>query len=151
MSEFPPLWQVLPHDPPMILIDRIEEAGAETVTCTVTLRPDSPFVENGWVSAVVATEYMAQTVAAWAGLQARQKGKPVRTGYVIGARRIRLEVDSFRPGDKLTVKARRVWGDDILGQFECSVESRGERVAVASLSVFQGDPETAEAIRRGSS
>ena len=54
-------------------------------------------------------------------------------------------------GDELTVRAHRVWGDDILGQFDCTVESRGERVASALLSVFQGDPDTANTIRADTS
>ena len=58
---------------------------------------------------------------------------------------IDLAVDVFRVGEDLVVKARRDWGDDILGRFDCSVDSGGRRVASAILTVYQGDIDSAEA------
>lgn len=142
MTEYPGLASLLPHRPPMILLDQVLDDGDETITCAVTLRPDSPFVENGSVAAVVATEYMAQCVAAYAGLQAFRRGDEIRTGYVIGARRIELAVDDFSVGEELIVRAQRIWGDNILGKFECSVDTGEGRAASATLTVFQGDPDT---------
>ncbi len=145
MTKYPPLEDLLPHRPPMILLDRVEDDGEESITCGVTLRDESPFVENGFVPAVVATEYMAQCVATYAGLKASRRGGEIRVGYVIGARLIDLAVDAFRVGEDLVVKARRDWGDDILGRFDCSVDSGGRRVASAILTVYQGDIDSAQA------
>ncbi len=139
MTRYPPLAEILPHNPPMILLDRVEEASDEEATCSLTLAPGSPFVEQGSVPAVVATEYMAQSVAAYAGVKAHRKGDPVRAGYVIGAQTIDLAVDSFWVAQTLVIHARRIWGDDSLGKFECSVTCDGDRVAEAVLTVFQGD------------
>ncbi len=139
MSAHPPLEAILPHRPPMILLDRVEEAGENHLVCSVTLRHDSPFVEGGAASPVVATEYMAQCVAAHSGLKAKRRGDPVRIGYLLGARSMELAADSFEVGETLRVEARHVWGDDALGQYDCTVH-RGElRVAAAVLNVFQGD------------
>ncbi len=63
MSAYPPLEAILPHRPPMILLDRVEEAGDGYLVCSVTLREDSPFVDDGAVSPVVATEYRSRPPA----------------------------------------------------------------------------------------
>ena len=136
---YPPLEDILPHRAPMILLDCVEDDAEGGITCIVNLKEQSPFVENGTVSAIVATEYMAQCIAAYAGLKAHGQGAPIRVGYVIGAQTIRFSVDEFHVGDELQVRVQRVWGDDALGKFECSVRSGGQVVASAVLTVFQGD------------
>jgi predicted hotdog family 3-hydroxylacyl-ACP dehydratase len=139
MLKYPPIETLLPHRAPMILLDEVHADATGSITCKVTLRAHSPFVENRRVPAVVAVEYMAQCVAAYAGLQAFRQGRPVRIGYVIGARLVEFSVDEFDVGEELVAKASRIWGDDALGKFECSVDSRERRVAAAILTVFQGD------------
>ena len=144
MTRYPPLEDLLPHRAPMILLDRVEDDAEESITCAVTLSDESTFVENGSVPAVVATEYMAQCVATFAGLKAFRQGGDVRVGYVIGARLIELAVDAFHVGEKLVVEVHRVWGDDALGTFDCTVDSDGRRVASATLTVYQGEIDPAE-------
>lgn len=141
MLSCPSIEALLPHRAPMILLDEVHDVAAESIICKVILRASSPFVENGRVPAIVGLEYMAQCVAAFAGLQAFRQGRPVRVGYLIGARLVEFSVDAFEVGEELDVRATRVWGDDALGNFECSVDSIGRRVAAAVLTVFQGDIE----------
>ena len=136
---YPPLERLLPHRAPMILLDEVLGDAAGSISCGVTLRADSPFVENRCVPAVVAVEYMAQCVAAYAGLQAFREDRPVRIGYLIGARLVEFSVDAFGVGEELVVQANRAWGDDVLGNFKCSIDSSGCRVVSAVLTVFQGD------------
>ncbi len=138
MTAYPPLEDILPHGAPMILLDCVEDDSEGGIACVVKLKEQSPFVDNGTVPAIVATEYMAQCIAAYAGLKAHGQGVPVRVGYVVGAQTIRLLVDEFHVGDELHVNVQRVWGDDALGKFECSVRSGGRVVASAALTVFQG-------------
>ena len=136
---FPAIETLVPHRSPMLLLDSVEEYGNRAITCGLVLREDSTFVENGSVPSFVAIEYMAQCVAAYAGLGEIGKGKPVRIGYLIGARDVEFLVDAFHEGERLRVLAAHVWGDDQLGQFDCCVESNGRRCAQARLSVYQGD------------
>lgn len=142
MTEYPPIEALLRHRAPMIMLDRVEDAGEGTISCSVKLHQGSPFVESGSVFGLVAAEYMAQCVAAYAGLQATRRGDPILIGYLIGVRRMVLGVDAFVVPEDLIVRAKHVWGDDSLGQFDCSVESRGRRVATALLSVCQVDSDT---------
>jgi predicted hotdog family 3-hydroxylacyl-ACP dehydratase len=140
-AALPPLYDLVPHRPPMLLIDEVAAWDGAQAECLVVLRDDSPFVEAGRVSAMLAVEYMAQCVAACAGLQAHTQGKGVRVGYLVGAREIILPEEPLRVGDVLRVRAQRVWGDDILGNFQCSVERGGEVIARATLNVYRGDLE----------
>jgi len=123
----------------MILLDGIENETEDSIVCSVTLHAGSPFAENGRVPVLVATEYMAQCVAAHAGLRAFRRCTPIRIGYLIGARRIDFSIPAFVVPETLIVRATRVWGDDSLGQYRCSVELAGHPVSTAVLNVFQGD------------
>lgn len=141
MSAFPPIARLLPHGPPMILVDEVVADGGGVTVCRVVVREGAAFVEDGRVPAVVAIEYMAQTVGAFAGLRAREAGLPVRVGYLLGTRELVLETDSFAVGDELRIEAREVWNDLPLGAFACTVTRAGVRVAAATLNVYQSQGE----------
>jgi predicted hotdog family 3-hydroxylacyl-ACP dehydratase len=123
----------------MVLLDEVVDAGDDWIACKVSLRPGSPFVESGSVPGFVAIEYMAQCVAAFAGLEARTCKRPVRVGYIVGIRRVDFPPESFRVGQDLIVSAKRVWGDDVLGNFDCRVEVAGRCASTGALSVYQGE------------
>ncbi len=136
---FPPVAELLPHAAPMVLVDEVVDAADGRVAARVTLRPDSPFVEDGRVPAVVAIEYMAQTIGTYAGLRARAAGRPPRIGFLLGTRDLTLEVDAFAVGDELRIEARHVWGDEQIGSFQCEVLRGGRTLASALVNVYEGD------------
>lgn len=133
----PPIEELVPHAHPMILIDRLARYAPGHGVCELVLRPDSPFVEGGKVRALVAVEYMAQSVAAYAGMSSRLKGEKPALGFLLGSRDLKLNVDHFFAGDALRVEVERVFGENQLGSFLCRVERRGQIVAEALLSVYQ--------------
>lgn len=133
--------ELLPHADPMILVDEVIEDGPDFVRCRVRIGEASPFFRDGRVPAVVAIEYMAQTIGAYAGLRARSAGLPVRVGYLLGTRELALDTDGFAAGDELIVEAREVWTDPPLAVFACRVERGGLPVATASLNVYQSQGE----------
>jgi len=135
---FPPLVDLVPHKPPMLLLDRVLSYSTDVVRCEVEIRSDSRFVEDGQVPAVIGLEYMAQAVAAFAGLTARSEKKEFRLGLLLGSRELRFETDGFLVGDRLVVEARRTWGESELGHFACRIEREAELLASGTLSVYQG-------------
>jgi 3-oxoacyl-[acyl-carrier-protein] synthase I len=136
---YPAIVELVPHRPPMLLLDRVLSYDGECVICETVLEPGSPFVDDGEVPALVGIEYMAQAIAAGAGLSARDKGETAaRMGFLLGCRKLTIAVDSFQVGDRLTVEARRTWGENELGSFSCKVQ-RGDQVVVeGALTVYQG-------------
>lgn len=137
MTELPPIDELVPHARPMILVDRLVRWAPGHAECEVVLGPDSPFVQDGRVRALVAIEYMAQSVAAYAGMKERQRGEKPSIGLLLGTRELRLEVDHFAVGERLTVNVEHVFGDERLGSFRCRVQRGSETVAEAMLSVYQ--------------
>lgn len=128
----------------MRLLDELCHYDTETATCRVSLTEDSSFMRDRRVAAVVAIEYLAQCVAAYATLypsgpvaSAVQASKP-RIGYLVGVRRLDLMAEYFVPGDELMVTVKHVWGGAEGAQFEGLVKRAGAVVASATLTVFHG-------------
>jgi predicted hotdog family 3-hydroxylacyl-ACP dehydratase len=120
--------ELLPHRPPMILLDEILGYDEGSLSAAVRVGPASLFVESGAVPAHIGLEYMAQACGAFAGVVARERGAPVRIGFVLGTRQYRAHVPSFRCGDRLVVTVSVLYQD------------AGRLAAEAQLSVYQPDP-----------
>jgi predicted hotdog family 3-hydroxylacyl-ACP dehydratase len=127
---------LIPHLPPMRLLDELVSHSDEVTTCRVRITAESTFVRHGQVPCLVAVEYVAQCVAAHSTLQSIHAagGAPVspRIGYLIGVRRFELHRSHFSVGDELTVTAKQVWGSHQAAVFH------GEVVCGASVAA-EGD------------
>lgn len=137
---YPPLHSILPHRPPMLLIDELTHCDEHTVTCTVTVREGTPFVSHGRVPAMISLEYFAQSVAALFAYLHRDQ--PGGQGKLLGTRELELAVDYLRVGDHLTITGRELWRDEHLAQFRCELHRGDLRLAAAAISVSHGDPTT---------
>ncbi len=128
---------LLPHRPPMLLLDAVEQWDEGSIVCRAHIGDASVFAEAGRVRAVVLLEHMAQTVAALAGLRSRHAEPSPRAGFLVAVRTLDLAVATLAPGDDLRISARRDGGDDDLGRFEVHVERGGEVVARGELTVLR--------------
>lgn len=143
MSEpLPSLDEVLPHAGAMRLLDRLLAADDDHAVATTTVRRDNLFADEGGVPAWVGIEFMAQTIAAWAGVRAWRDGGGPALGFLLGSRRYACDVPRFPLGSVLTMTARpELIGDNGLGMFACTLALDGREVARANVSVFQpADP-----------
>lgn len=138
MSAWPATVDVLPHRPPMVLVDRIVSHDATQTVCALDITSFTPFLCDGVVPAWVGVEYMAQCVAAHAGLLAHARGETVRPGLLIGARSVDFHVDGFTVGQTIVVHGVHVWGERTLASFECTLtDDRSQRrLARGVLSVY---------------
>ena len=134
---YPAVIDLLPHRPPMVLLDEVEWFEGASARCRVEIRPDAPLVEEGRVRAIVALEHMAQCTGVCTMLRARQQGRGPMRGYLVGVRDLRLETDFFDVGDVLHVEATLTWDGADIAHFECRVTRAGRQVATASLSVYR--------------
>lgn len=119
--------ELLPHRPPMLLIDRLVESEPGRTVCEVDIGPDASFFVPGrGVPAWIGIEYMAQAVAAMAGLDAEAAAKAVPIGYLLGTRRFSTDVDWFPDGVTLRVEAEEaVFDDNGLGAYNCRISGPG--------------------------
>ncbi|MCL9798593.1 hotdog family protein [Pseudomonas sp. rhizo66] len=133
-----PLAELLPHAGDMILIDSITSFDDEQIYTRLTVKPDGLFnLPDGSLPAWVGIELMAQSVAAFAGCHARQKGNPVELGFLLGTRKFECNVEAFPAGSELTIHGLRSLEDDNgMGVFECHINGAGIH-ASARLNVFR--------------
>jgi predicted hotdog family 3-hydroxylacyl-ACP dehydratase len=98
-------------------------------------RPVQP--TDGSLPAWVGIELMAQSVAAFAGCHARQRGDAVALGFLLGSRKFECNVESFPAGTELTIHGLRSLEDDNgMGVFECHINAPGIH-ATARLNVYR--------------
>lgn len=132
------LEELLPHAAPMILIDEVLEYSDNTLKARVLISEDSIFYERfKGVPVWVGVEYMAQTIAALAGVRAKRAKEPVRIGFLLGARRYETTTAMFALGQALEVYVQEIFQDGSMGVFDCEIRSnQAELLASASLNVY---------------
>ena len=133
-----PLAELLPHAGDMILIDQVLSFDEEQIRTRLTVKPDGLFNRpDGSLPAWVGIELMAQSVAAYAGCRARQKGEAVELGFLLGTRKFECNVEHFPAGTELSIHGLRSLEDDNgMGVFECHLTGSGIQ-ASARLNVFR--------------
>ncbi len=135
MTAFPAPSSVLPHSGPAVLLDEILRFDAQGLLAVATVRHSAAFSSaDGSLPAWVGLELMAQGVAAFSGCEAGQ----ARLGLLLGARRYDVRCDHFPAGMRLEIEiAPSTRDEEGFGVFDCSIHCAGQRLAGASLTVYQ--------------
>lgn len=128
--------ELMPHSGKMVLLDRVTGFDDNFLSAELAVRDDGLFGDHKTVPAWTGIEYMAQTVAAYAGMMARRAGEPIKLGFLLGTRRYRSNASEFRVGSLLTVRVDKVMQDGNLGVFNCRIDGAGVE-AEAMLNVYQ--------------
>lgn len=138
-SAFPyAMADLLPHRPPLLLLDEVVAAAPGWLTAAVTIRSDSFLGEPDGVPSQVGLEYMAQTCGAYAGWRQRSAGKPIRVGFLLGTRRYHAAVLRYPLGSRLEITAEILTDEaDETAAFLCRIVTGGMVAAEAQLVVHQ--------------
>jgi 3-oxoacyl-[acyl-carrier-protein] synthase-1 len=141
--------ELLAHRMPMILIDDYDEASfsKDGLTTSVTIRDTDVFFDTTLRGTPPSTalEYMAQSIAAYVGLLARQEGKPPQLGFVLGSRSITLNLPCFAEGERYTIHVEPQFSDEQFGAFATSIYDAAQNcVASAILNVFRPSEDEAK-------
>ena len=131
-----PVSELLPHGPAMTLIDRLVDFTPQRSSATVTITKQSRFFVATGVPAWVGIEYMAQAIAAHAGLEARLRGERAPVGLLLGTRAYRTALTEFPLGVTLTITVEPVAVEVLLGSFQCSIAS-DRVIATAAVNVYR--------------
>lgn len=135
---------VLPHRPPMILIDRVidYDLTAHTLCAGITIQQDDLFFDkslNG-VPQYVALEYMAQTIGCLVGIFDRQENRPPKVGFVLGSRKIEQFADCFELGNSYQIQIKEVFLDQNLASFDCVILDENDTiVSQGILNAYRPD------------
>jgi predicted hotdog family 3-hydroxylacyl-ACP dehydratase len=108
----------------MLFLQRVlAHAGGET-RCALAIDAQPLFrAPDGSIQSFVGIEYMAQCIAAHAGLLARAAGERPRVGYLVGSRRLCFHAPRFERGQRLAICAVPLWGEETgMASFACRIE-----------------------------
>lgn len=137
---------LVPHSGTMSLLSRITAYGEDWLEAEVDIHADSLFAEVDGVPAWVGLEYLAQAIAAYAGLQERKKDATPKIGFLLGTRRYEVSKPFFASGLTLTIRVQReMVAENGLHVFQGRLTSH-QVEASANLNVFQ--PEDAKAFMK---
>lgn len=136
---YPPVVELVPHRPPFVLLDSIEEMVDGCLRACAVIRADSFSLHEGRATPIYGIELIAQAVAAFSGIIERERGGSARIGFIVSCRTVEFLVDELPIGDPLEISVERRWGHDEFGLFLGQV-CWGESILVrAELGVFAGD------------
>ena len=134
--------QLLPHKGDMVLIDRMVEEGDGYGTAQVKVDAASKFFEeeiNG-IRAFIGLEWMAQTIAAVAGIEALKNNRPVQVGFLLGSRKYAPSKNVFALDEEYIIRVEQIYREDNgLGSFQCTIHQGDVLIADSKLNVFAPD------------
>jgi predicted hotdog family 3-hydroxylacyl-ACP dehydratase len=149
-TALPSFASLVPHAPPMVLLDALLHCEPGHAVAKVEIRDEAPFVEDGVLPTLITMEYMAQTIAALIGFEARAAGGEPAIGFLVACRTMNCTVATLPVGTRLEVDVRHVWGESVLGNFDCVVRrDDGVMVATANLSVAMAPPDVLASLTSG--
>ncbi|UZD58244.1 hotdog family protein [Shewanella algae] len=141
----------LPHRAPMILIDAVVEHSQDRLLTKVKISEQSPYFDDAraLVPNYVGIEYMAQSIAALAGVEAEARGDIIRVGFLLGSRKLSMHTPGFLPGREYLTQVQRLYQEDTgLAVFDCRIFDGDTEIASANVNVFQ--PQDTQAYIAGS-
>ena len=131
-----PVPSLLPHDGGMVLISEPAAFGDNWAEASVRIGENSLYYISGQgVPSWVGTEYMAQTIALYVGIGARQSGEDIKIGLFSGCRRYEADTEKFSLGSLISIHVEEVWQDNQMAVFDCVIKN-GVEIARAQLNVF---------------
>lgn len=131
----------MPHKPPMLLVDEVISVEGPRITCKAKITADHILLDperGGAITPLFAIELFAQAAAALMVYHAAKQGAGMESGYLLGTRKLELELDAIHVGDELTIRAEELWGAGPLSQLDCTLEHGGAIVARGSINVARG-------------
>lgn len=142
---FPEISAVLPHDAPMIVIDRIVAHDVDSVTTELVVDDRHMFFDQSAnaLPSWVVIEIMAQSVAASAGLIALQEDRPIIAGFLLGTRKLDLAESWIPVGACVRTRvASQFSAAEGLAAFNCETYVDDAVFASGIINVYQNPGES---------
>ncbi len=130
--------ELVPHRGEMSWLSRIVRVDERCSIAEADIREGMFFLRDGRLGVWTGVEFMAQTVAAWAGGRAQREGRSVVIGMLVGSRQYLAHCQHFSVGQTLRIESQlELLADNGLGMFDCKISIDDAVVASARLSVFE--------------
>ena len=137
---------LLPHNHPMIVINKVLDCDitAGTLTAIAIPNKDDVFYQpqiNG-IPSYFAIEYMAQSIGCFAGiydLRHTHSNTP-RIGFLLGTKKMEIFTPIISIDIPYTISITQLFMEDNLASFECvMVNSKNEKIAEAIINTYRPD------------
>ena len=93
-----PAEMLVPHRPPILVIERLLEFNDTKGVVESCMHPDSIFArKDGSIEQVTMVEIIAQSFAAVKGYADLLEGKPISKGFLVGVKRLNIFGMAFIP------------------------------------------------------
>ncbi|MDR0454694.1 MAG: hypothetical protein LBH05_07790 [Deferribacteraceae bacterium] len=141
-TKYNDLKDILPHKPPMILIDRVLEYDLEarSLAAEFDVTEKSLFFDSsiGGAPSWVGMEYMAQALGAFSGIYIAENdgGKP-EIAFLLGSRDYQMFVDIFELNKTYTVYILENFADATLGSYHCLIKNGDFMCAKADITAYK--------------
>ncbi|MCC8378455.1 hotdog family protein [Xenorhabdus sp. PB30.3] len=141
-----PVHHYIPHEAPMVLLEKVISVSSESVHCQVTVNHEgvlAPFLNAeqnlpNWF----AIEMMAQTVGVWSGWHRKERQEEDSSlGMLLGGRAVRNQVPAFTYGSILDIRMNLLLQDEKFGSFEGEVSCNGTVLVTGRLNTYQPEKE----------
>jgi predicted hotdog family 3-hydroxylacyl-ACP dehydratase len=129
--------RLIPHKPPMLLIDRILEVKERASLSEMKVREDMVFVnKNGMLDDASYPEIISQALAAMEGFRRIGSSNPLREGFMLGIKNLKV-LGSARVGDTLHISIFKIakYGD--FGIVRGEVRNGDTLIAQGEVKVWQ--------------
>lgn len=146
---YPAVERLVPHGPPMRLVDEIVGTVPDGIVCRTRIGDDFVFLRGDEVDIAVTIELVAQAIACYSGLRDHAEGSVPKPGLLVGCRTAKFVAPCLRRGDELLITARSQWVREPVASFTGDVTRDGEVIASVELSVVIASKETLAAALEG--
>jgi 3-hydroxyacyl-[acyl-carrier-protein] dehydratase len=128
--------RLVPHRPPLCLVNELLEFSGQTGLVGAIVGADNLFLEeDGSISPVILTEFIAQAAAAVKGYDDLKQGKDIKRGFLVDIREINFKSKCFK-GDRLAIRIEIVRTFSGFSIINGEVERDGKTVALATLKLW---------------
>lgn len=127
------LEKMLPHKPPMVLVDRLISNDAHSAIVEATIKDDYPFT-SGSIGAWVGLELIAQSAAVLAKLTKQASADKASLGFLLGSRSFTAYIPEFTPGQKVLVEVKL----DPASEGQVMVNARGKVKDASGQVICEG-------------
>ncbi len=135
-----PIQELIPHSPPMVLLDRMLECTDNGLVAEVSVSQESMFFDSrlGGVPTWAGIEYMAQAISVFAGIRRRKHNGEPKLGFLLGTRKYNTNLPMLAQGKTFQIAVTQIMRDESgLGSFNCYITCDDEPVCDARVNVFE--------------
>jgi predicted hotdog family 3-hydroxylacyl-ACP dehydratase len=134
--------ELIPHSGPMVLIEEVLEYSEQHLVAEIKIQENCKFYDAAkqGVPAWVGVEYMSQAIAALAGIYAKQQGREIKLGFLLGTRKYNIQQTILKKDHVYRIEVSQLYKDDSgLASFDCKI--------LENNSVQQSDESMVECVR----